>query len=190
MTLLKRIAATALSGFAALGFASASYATPERGGLIQEGSIDAHVVLAQAIERVGVNFVVNHKFCEENPQIMGFYSGSHDLLVVCQDNYVPGGGQVAWTANDLDTLRHEAQHLIQDCMIGENTDHVLGNVYRYPVQLGLSILGVKRINEITITYRRSGADDDTLRLEYEAFAVAQMNVPLEQTQDIAEYCGV
>ena len=121
---------------------------------------------------------------------MGFYSGSHDLLVVCQYNYVPGGGQVDWTANDLDTLRHEAQHLIQDCMVGENTDHVLANVYRYPVQLGLSILGVKRINEITVTYRRSGADDETLRLEYEAFAVAQMNVPLEQTQDIAEYCGV
>jgi len=189
MTFFSKLATTALTGLAALGFASASVATPAH-TYPREGSLDAHAVLAETIERAGVNFILNDPYCQANPEVMGFYAGKERVLVVCQDNYVPGGGQVRWTANDLDTLRHEAQHLIQDCMAGGNHDHLLGSLYKDPVALGFSVLGSERIQRITEIYRSHGASDHVLLMEYEAFAVADMNVPLEQSQDIVRACGV
>ena len=184
-----QLATTALTGLAALGFASASYASPQR-AVPQEGSIDAHVALVEAIERQGVDFVVNHEFCDENPDVMGFYSSHNRVLVVCNDQYVKGENEdPQWTANDLDTLRHEAQHLIQDCMVGGLADSRLHPVYRDPIALAYEVLGGEDMQGINRLYRGNGADTETVILEWEAFSVAEMNVPLEQSQDIANYCG-
>ena len=116
-----KLATTALTGLAALGFASASYATPTR-TTVPEGSLDAHAVLVEAIEAQGVDFIVNHDFCQERPSVNGFYSSGNRVLVVCNDLYTEENTNPEWTANDLDTLRHEAQHLIQDCMVGGLAD--------------------------------------------------------------------
>ena len=183
-----KLATTALTGLAALGFASASYATPTS-TVPQEGSLDAHAVLVQAIERQGVDFIVNHDFCQQNPGVMGFYSSRARVLVVCNDNYTAENKTPDWTANDLDTLRHEAQHMIQDCMIGSLQDDRLGPVYKDPIGLAYGILGGERMQGINTLYRGNGADTHTVVLEWEAFSVAEMNVPLEQSQDIARYCG-
>lgn len=48
--------------------------------------------------------------------IDGRYWSSMRQLDVCQDNHVKPYVQVQWTANDLDTLRHEAHHVVQDCI--------------------------------------------------------------------------
>jgi len=183
-----KLATTALTGLAALGFASASYATPTRTS-VPEGSLDAHAVLVEAIERQGVDFVVNHPFCQERPSVNGFYSSEARVLVVCNDRYTEENTDPQWTANDLDTLRHEAQHLIQDCMIGGLADSRLHPVYKDPIGLAYGILGSDRMQGINTLYRQNGADNETILLEWEAFAVAEMNVPLEQSQDIARYCG-
>ena len=184
-----QLATTALTGLAALGFASASYASPTR-TVPQEGSLEAHAVLVEAIERQGVDFVVNHDFCDENPGVMGFYSSHAQVLVVCNDRYVKGENEdPQWTANDLDTLRHEAQHLIQDCMVGGLADSRLHPVYRDPIALAYEVLGGEDMQGINRLYRGNGADTETVILEWEAFSVAEMNVPLEQSQDIARYCG-
>ena len=189
MTIFNRVATTALTGLAALGFASASYATPTR-TVPQEGSIEAHALLADTIRRAGVTFLINHAYCQENPSVNGFYAGTERVLVVCNDDYSATNTDPAWTANDFDTLRHEAQHLIQDCMAGTNHDHHLGSLYKDPVALGYSVLGSARIDNITQIYRENGASDHVLRMEYEAFAVAHMNVPLEQSQDMVRACGL
>ena len=176
------------TGFAALGFASASYATPAQ-AQVQEGSLDAHVALVEAIERNGVDFVVNHEFCQANPGVAGFYASSASLLVVCNDNYSAENTTPDWTANDLGTLRHEAQPMIQDCLNGGLTDDRLAPVYRDPIGLAYGILGSDRMQGINTTYRQNGADTDTVILEWEAFTVAELNVALEQSQDIRNYCG-
>ena len=187
MTIFNRIATTALTGLAALGFASASIASPNT-TVPAEGSIAGHSLLADTIRAAGVTFELNHQLCQEEG-MAGFYASTYRLLVVCQDNY-QGNGPVDWTANDLDTLRHEAQHLIQDCMIGGIADGTLHPVYRDPIGLGFGVLGGDRMSGINTIYRQNGADTDTVILEWEAFAVAEMNVPVEQSQDIARYCGV
>jgi len=184
-----QLTTTALTGLAALGFASASFATPVNAQGVREGSLDAHVVLVRALDRAGVSLVLNHSHCQEIAGINGFYSGQNRLLVVCNDRYIPGIEEnPEWTANDLDTLRHEAQHFIQDCMVGTNHDHTLSSVYKDPVALGRYVLGQGRLDNITRIYREQGASDHVLRMEYEAFSVAAMNVPLEQSQDIQRYC--
>ena len=184
-----KLATTALTGLAALGFASASYATPTQTQPV-EGSLDAHAALVEAIEAQGVDFIVNHEFCDENPDVMGFYSSHYRVLVVCNDKFERGVNEdPQWTANDLDTLRHEAQHLIQDCMVGGLADSKLYPVYKDPIGLAYGILGADRMQGINTLYRQNGADNETILLEWEAFSVAAMNVPLEQSQDIARFCG-
>ena len=188
MTFFTRAATTALAGCVIFGFASAAFATPAR-TQIQEGSLQAHIALVDAVKRAGVSVVINHDHCQQVAGINGFYDGKNRLLVICNDKYIPRLNEhPEWTANDFDTLRHEAQHFIQDCMVGTNHDHWMNNVYKNPVALGDTILGQSRMNRLTRLYREHGASDHILRLEYEAFAVARMNVPLEQSQDVQKYC--
>jgi hypothetical protein len=186
MTFFKAIAATALTGLVVLGAgSSASLAVQPQ---VKEGSPEAHVALVAALQRNGVKVSVNPKICGERDS-MGFYSSSRDWLVVCQDNAVPGGPLVEWTENDLDTLRHEAQHFVQDCVAGNAGDNALSPVYRSPTELAQKHLGSNRIAQITKAYRAGGASDLTLLLEYEAFAVAAMNIPLDQISDMKTACG-
>jgi len=185
MTIFKSIAATALTGLAAFGFASASLATTT----IVEGSPEAHELLVQEIRSNGVKIVINDPFCGEEEGLMGFYSGRERKLVVCQDNGVPGGPSVTWTANDLDTLRHEAQHMIQDCKVGTNHDHQLSPIYHSPSAFAQEVLGPEGVHRITSTYREKGASDLILLLEYEAFAVAAKNIPGDQARDMSIVCG-
>ena len=186
MKLFSHLAA-ALTGLAVLGTsASPAFASQTARG---EGTLWAHDVLVERLREAGVDVQVNHSHCDTDPQMMGFYAGQHRLLVVCQDN-APVGSRtpVEWTENDLDTLRHEAQHFIQDCMIGGNHDHRLGNVYKHPGELAVDVLGMDNVRSIARAYMSRGASEDTVMLEWEAFAVAAMNVPLEQAGDIDTYC--
>ena len=153
----------------------------------QEGSFAAHVRLAKMLEKSGVDFILNPSKCDER-DALGWYNGRGRELVVCQENKIPGSSrEVAWTDEDLDTLRHEAQHAIQDCMVGGNHDHRLGSVYDRPVALAKRHLSPRTINWIINTGYRD-ASDHVKVLELEAFAVASMNRPLMQTRDIANFC--
>jgi hypothetical protein len=105
-------------------------------------------------------------------------------MVICQEG-AKGTYEVNWTAEDLDTLRHEAQHLVQDCMDGE-INGVLGSLYKKPIDLGIAVLGEEGVKRVIEAY--SEASDHIKVMEIEAFSVARMNEPLEQVADIAKYC--
>ena len=78
------------------------------------GSFDDHLHLYRTIQSHGVTVHINNpKYC--NGQIDGSYISTRRVLNVCQDRARPGQSETDWTANDLDTLRHEAHHMIQDC---------------------------------------------------------------------------
>ncbi len=183
MNLFKAISTTVLTSFTALSLASAALATPT------EGTLDAHAALLLALKSNGVNVTLNHAECEENgTEYDGFYLPARRLLAVCQDRSYAGGPNVEWTANDLDTLRHEAQHFIQDCMTGTNHDGNLSSVYRDPIAFALDVIGIRRAESISTRYQEVGADPHTIKLELEAFGMAARNVPLEQAGDIETYC--
>ena len=139
-----------------------------------------HDRLWSAIENTGTTILVNHPEACEDSWGGGVYSmqNGHSYLVICQDEGKRAGtnNQVRWSPNDLDTLRHEAHHLLQDCLEGVRGDGELAplmstvDAHR---QFVTSALTQERINQIVKTYSEDGADNEILILELEAFAVAE-----------------
>lgn len=159
----------------------------------QASNIDSHRVLWGAIENAGVTTYLNpSQLCHDERGINGAYISEIRVLVVCQDNGTADGPEVAWTANDLDTLRHEAQHLIQDCVDGGIGDNALSpffgdDLYEYITN---STLTARQIESIIQSYTEMGADEDTIRLELEAFATAQDISPSSIANVVGRACSV
>lgn len=120
-----------------------------------------------------------------------FFSDSNQtpLLGVCQD-YGGQGEETEWTENDLDTLRHESIHFIQDC-IGDSIDGELDRIYDGPggysrIEFStmdiVSALGYERAQSIISTYEQNDADEIVIALELEAFYLAST----QEASDIAE----
>ena len=154
---------------------------------VQAQNVDAgHLALGREIASLGVDFKINPNDCfteEDGP--LGWYWSAKNELVVCQENATRPNTEVRWTAEDFDTLRHEAQHLIQDCMDGKQNS-VLGSVYKDPIRLGKEVLGNRGINVVREAY--SDSSEHVITLEIEAFSVAALNKPLDQVNDIKHYC--
>ena len=166
--------------FPAVIFASLSVSSPSYAGVVEE-----HARLIEIVEMVGVDFIVNHPECDEM-LYDGWYSGVKKELVVCQRNKVEGSSSmVEWTVDDLDTLRHESHHVVQDCM-DNKLDGNLSVVYEKPIELGIGVMGEEKTIKVVEAY--DDAPEFIQVLEIEAFAVAQMNDVKEQASDIVKYC--
>ena len=148
-----------------------------------------HKQLYRTLVDSGLTVEINPTDCSDDRQFNGFYQPKAKRIVICQRQGTPGGEQVAWTAGDLNTLRHEAHHFVQDCRLGMNHDGALYAVYQEPVKLVEHWLSQSQIQWIVSTYKAAGASDYIVMLELEAFAVADMDNPLEQIQDIKQFCS-
>ena len=86
--------------------------------------------------------------------------------------------EVAWTANDLDTLRHEAWHMIQDCRDGVRGDAELSPMQytqeyvRQLVELAEVVLGADKVESIIRGYSANGLGHRDITMEIEAFTSA------------------
>ena len=150
-----------------------------------QSNIDHHIRLVEAVKQTGVRFYINPPACDEKP-VYGWYSAANNELVVCQENRIRYSSRpIDWTEEDLDTLRHEAHHVVQDCMDGTMQGD-LGVVYKDPLELGIDVLGRDGVVKVVEVYE--AAPDRVKVLEVEAFAVAAMNDPLEQVSDVYRYC--
>ncbi len=153
---------------------------------------DDHDQLLTTMNSNGVRVYVNYPpvVCTQGT-IDGMYTVLDDIprLVVCQDNYDLGDdfSVVEWTENDLDTIRHEAFHAIQDCMMGTNNDNVLDTVFVSTAEVVMH-LGVERAQRIYVTYAQRGADEKTIKLELEAFYAASYMSAGEIEQTYKKYC--
>ena len=140
---------------------------------LAENTLDDHRHLLRAIQSVGVETIVNDP-TECGQGLDGVYISIGSQLVICQDNAKFHNEEVEWTENDLDTLRHEAHHLIQDCADRQRGDGNLVSLfddenYHFVVH---NSLGSETVKRIIMNYKEIGADSDTIVLELEAFAVA------------------
>lgn len=153
----------------------------------------SHEALWAAVQSAGVRTYINPAQCYTGSTrgVDGFYISSAGVLVVCQDN-AKGEAQVPWTANDLDTLRHEAVHLIQDCIDGRGDQSLVPIVGSDEERnrLALSVLGSERAMRIITAYRLRGANAHTIRLELEAFSFAQEIPASAIAQQVISACGV
>jgi hypothetical protein len=143
-----------------------------------------HMRLAQAAARTGVEVKINPAACFKG-DTFGWYWAAKNELVICQERRTRANVETYWTAEDFDTLRHEVQHLVQDCRDGRR-DGSLDAVYTSPIDLAKRVLGEQGIRGVLETY--SDASDHIKVMELEAFSVAAMNDPAEQVRDIQTYC--
>jgi len=167
------IASLLISGVAAPVVAAPSY---ERSDEIEE-----HVELLTEIQDLGIKVVINHpKLCGDS-NVAGFWHGSMNLFALCQENIrrakVPvwNGNTVMLTDDDLDTIRHEAHHVIQDCMDGKidgNLQPYFGDANRR--REFLDAYPDWKEQSITEEYSEDGADPHVIKLEVEAWAVADL----------------
>ena len=152
-----------------------------------------HQELWGALNDVGITTYVNHEYCYDGADgADGFYVSSHSVLVVCQDN-ATDTTEVQWTANDLDTLRHEAHHVIQDCKVGSMGDGRLGPVFDNENEYWDFVLSSgyteEELQGIASNYRSNGANDDVIITELEAFAVARSVSAENIAVAVLDYCG-
>ena len=177
--------------FAAALFASLAIAAPSMAAPVT-GTMEDHQQLWAALNESGVTTYINHEQCEVM-EAAGFYVSSYNVLVVCQDNRVNSDEEVQWTANDLDTLRHEAHHVVQDCKVGTQGDDRLGSVFNNDEDWKEFILNSgytrEQLNAIAESYASRGADENTLIIELEAFAVANSVNASTIADAVRHYCG-
>ena len=154
----------------------------------QASTMAAHERLVDEVQRVGVTVYLNPPDCK-GASFAGYYQSAASRMVICQDNGIDGTFQQArWTANDLDTLRHEAHHVAQDCIGLIRGNNELGTIYTKPFLFAQQFFGTITIQNIVSTYKGLGASPQVQVLEVEAFAVAEMNNPDQQVANLRKYC--
>ena len=157
-----------------------------------DAGFQSHARLFGAVERAGVPIFTNDYEACEGKWGGGMYATNiqnrRSAMLICQDNgYGRGTGNLApFTANDLDTLRHEAQHVVQDCIAGGLADGrlepMLGTGNRL-ANFDNKALSERKVNFIKRSYGR----EDWL-IEFEAFAVAEAIGPNQIAAAIDKYC--
>ena len=183
---------------ALLTSSAARVSATERG---REGNtLDDHITLVDTLTSAGIRVYFNPYICEPkdglNPS--GLYISQSRQLIVCQDHGKWDGEIVPFTANDLDTLRHESQHVIQDCAdgIGDNSLINMFPVVKTKGRTSLlefvsnSGLSPRTLMHIFTTYTQAGADNKVIGLEFEAFAVAHSISASTITEAVEKVCSV
>lgn len=195
--MFKRIvAASALFALSIGTVAKASVTEPK-------GLNASHMRLWNTLKEQGVRPHVNPApVCgSPNAPYMGVYfyaqSAGYPILAVCQDNRKPyTSTEVEWTANDLDTLRHESVHYLQDCIVDNDAKMSMHPIHdgvgpgpgRYTYMDVKRALGPARTWQIGEGYKSQGAE--TVRLEHEAFLMAGTMSANDIAQIIERACPV
>ena len=173
---MKKILALALAVFSA---------TP----VMATGTFEEHKRLYNTIHSYGVTVKINDpRLCASGNN--GSYHSRDRVLSICQDNK-RGTQEIDWTPNDLDTLRHEAQHMIQDCYRGRLGDSQLAPIfgsYQDTHEFITDTLGQAEANRLMNLPAYKDASDHRKYVELEAFAVAAVISPNDIVSKMNELC--
>ena len=172
--------AAGLGAVAVLGIASSA----------RSAELGDHAAILNAVQRSGIRVFINPKVCVGH-FADGWYSYNDRSLVVCQDNMDPmrPGYIVEYTQNDLDTIRHEAHHVVQDCLKERDGDvDPLFDTQEEWYDFISKYLTEEQMDYIVSNYQRMGADDKTIVTELEAFAVARGVSPRHIAEAVDTIC--
>ena len=163
------------------------------GVMAGNNNMEEHQQLWDTLSDIGVTTLVNDsRYCDKD--VMGLYHTYKRTLVVCQElARVNNGRMIEWTDEDLDTLRHEAHHVVQDCLDRYLGDGHLSVLFDGPGQLRqfyTGILSQRKIDWIVRNYSKNGGNSKVVRLELEAFAVAQGVGPVSIANALTSQCSV
>jgi hypothetical protein len=159
---------------------------------LKAGVEEDHDVLWNALEEVGVELYLNDtEYCDADSGVSGLYSPRLNIMIICQDERIPiSSREVEWTDNDYDTLRHEAHHVVQDCVAGlenGNMDVYFGDRDTY-TEFVKTALTEEQFDNIVKTYKEGGSSDEVVIHEVEAFAVASSIPPDSIARALVKVC--
>lgn len=149
---------------------------------VTDQQVAQHNALAAALQSHGIQLYLDAEICHTKP-VAGFYHSPSKSLILCNN------GKTDMTDDNLDTLRHESVHAMQDCANGikgdQNLQRVLkpGQAEELAAKTGLSL---ERIREIYLSH---GVDEYTITLEYEAFTAAAAMDADTIAQALNIFCG-
>ena len=161
------------------------------GSALAGNTYEDHVDLFNALNGVGIIVSINSKLhCRSG--IDGSYHTRTGMLIVCQDNGVAGGPQVTWTENDLDTLRHEAHHVVQDCNEGTIADGLMDNLFYEEQELidfiAESSLSAEDLKNLISSLEEDGLSSPSILIEVEAYIVAKDIEASSIANKVREFC--
>lgn len=162
-------------------------------GVVKANEFEEHNKLWKTLQDVGVITVINHlTHCNDIKKKDGIYYPYAGLLVICQDKMVKGSSkQFAWTENDYNTLRHEAQHVVQDCAAGSLADgktRPLFNKKDFQDFIKLTSYTEEMVNELYQRLKNKGVSDDIIAEEIEAYVVSVVIDASSIEKKIIEFC--
>ena len=169
-----------LARLIAIAVSVVSMAAPTQAGLFLD---QGHRSIIQAAQDAGLKYEVNPTDCPGD--VDGFYTG--DRLVVCQDRGTRGGPELQWSNNDLDTLRHEATHLVQDCKDGV-IDMMLDAPSDTKVDEMIDRMGAERALYVWQRYHNRRLYMEGILVEIEAFHNARFTSAAQVAKEIKTYC--
>ena len=154
-----------------------------------------HRNLIQTLNDNGITVVINPLECLTEEGIDGAYVSSQRLMFICQDNMKTAYNVVDWTPNDLDTLRHETQHVIQDCNDGAVGDSEFQQIFTNTqiAEFAQSLWTEERIEQLIEAYWNNDVPEAEAReyvfQELEAFLVAQSVTPESMAEKVDLVCS-
>jgi len=154
-------------------------------------SFDDHVNLFNTLKEVGVTPLINSTHCKDGDY--GLYHTTAQLLVICQENRSNNSDQVKWTSGDLDTLRHESHHVVQDCNNGKVGDGKFNLFFNNKKDffnfLKISKNSTNEIENLVNALGDEGLEGKDLLIELEAYIVAANVDALTIANKLKEFCG-
>jgi len=142
--------------------------------------------LFSAIDKAGVKvlFSDTDQICRGS---QGLYLRDRGVITVCSPTF-PN-----WTLESLDTLRHEAHHVLQDCRAGDGIGGDIGLFFNSPSDLQKFIsssLSMFEIHQIISAYSSMDTPAGIILLELEAFAAAESITPSAIAKAISTTCSI
>ena len=151
-----------------------------------------HQLFMDTMANDGVKVLINEPadLCFDGSTRNGAYGviEGKQYLIICQDNR-KNSDVTTWTANDLDTIRHEGFHIIQDCMDGTKGDQELDTVFTSQSEV-IDELGVVESMHIMNMYIDAYDTDrhGAIKYELEAFYAARDYSATELNSMYNRYC--
>lgn len=133
---------------------------------ISDATAAQHNALTDALAKAGIKLYLDADICRTTTGLAGYYHSPSKSLVLCNK------GSKQMTEENLDTLRHEAIHAIQDCKNGVQGDRILQPVLKPGVARNLASQHGIDLERIRQVYSSRNVDQAVINLEYEAFAAA------------------
>ena len=158
--------------------------------VMAQNTYDDHTELWSTIRDLGIATLINNKIQCRNPNKAGSYY-TNGLLVICQDNREENNGiQVEWTDNDLDTLRHEAHHIVQDCASGKIADDKVTTVFTEDKLMSFLEGSSYSDDQLLVLYKtlKEQLSPQDILLELEAYAVAKDITARDIKNKLIEFC--